>query len=146
MKNLVAVLFIIIVFASLLPFTEGTPEKRALDITSLTINFDKTDATFTVNYDLGTLPKLYILLLGSKGIEPKIRSVFSDFDYEILRLDQDKAVLKVRDISRFEKGYYLHDSHKLGETINILYIYIPGSSKAKEYSHINTTPPIFYRS
>ena len=146
MKNFVALLFIVLIFVSLLPFTEGSPETRSLDITSLTITFDRTDAIFTANYDLGTLPKLYILLLGSKGIEPKIRSVFADFDYEIIKLDQDKAVLRVKDISRFEKGYYLHDSHKLGETINSVYVYIPGSPKAKEFTNLNSTPPIFYRS
>ena len=145
MKNFVALLFVVLIFVSLLP-TEGTPEKRSLDIKSLTITFDRTDAIFTANYDLGTLPKLYILLLGSKGIEPRIKSVFADFDYEIIKLDQDKAVLRVKGISRFEKGYYLHDSHKLGETINVVYIYIPGSQKAKEFSDLNSTPPIFYRS
>ncbi len=146
MKNLVLILLMVLVLASFLPFTGGAKERRSLDITSLTINFDRTDAIFTVNYDLGTMPRLYILLLGSKSIEPKIRSLFLNFDYEILRMDQDKATLKVKGISRYEKGYYLHDSRKFGDSISTIYIYTPDSPRAKEYTHINSTPPTFYRS
>src|SRR5574341_1622124 len=93
MKYLIVVL-VLLVFASTLQFTNGTQERRSLYISSLVINFDKTDAVFTVNYDMGDLPKLYILLLGSKTLEPRLRSVFSDFSYEIIKMDQNKAVLK----------------------------------------------------
>ncbi len=146
MKNLVLVLFIVLVLASFLPFTEGTPERRSLDIISLTINFDKTDAIFTVNYDLGTLPKMYVLLLGSKSIEPKISSVFSNFNYEIIKMDQDKVIMRVNNISRSIPGYYLHDSRKFGTTIDKIYVYTPDSPVFKEYSNRNSTPDTFYRS
>lgn len=136
MKNLVLVLFIALVLVLILPFTEGKSEKRSLEITSLTINFNKADATFTVNYDFGSFPKLYILLLGSKGIEPKIQSVFSNFDYKIIKMDQDKAILRVKNISRLDKGYYLHDTHiKFGEGIKSIYIYTPDSPDPKKYSN-----------
>lgn len=144
MKKSVLILFIVLVSASL-PFTEGTSDRRSLDITSLTINFDKTDATFTMNYDFGRLSKLYILLLGSKSIEPKIKSVFSSFDYEIIKMDQDKTILMVKNISRLDKGYYLHDSVKFGETIRTIYIYTHDSGRPREYFNINSTPNIFYR-
>ena len=146
MKNSILVIFAVLVIASLLPFTEGSPQKRSMDITSLTINFDRPDAIFTVNYDFGTFPKLYILLLGSKSIEPKLRSIFSEFDYEILKMDQDKAVLKVKGISRQEKGYYLHESRKFGESIDTIIIFTTDSPRAKEYSNLNATPATFYRS
>ncbi|MCZ7356265.1 MAG: hypothetical protein O8C66_11230 [Candidatus Methanoperedens sp.] len=144
MKSTLAILTIL-VFASIIPFTEGAQENRSLEITSLTIKFDKTDATFTVNYDMGDLPKLYILLFGSKTLEPNMRSVFSNFDYEIVKMDQNKAILKVENISRYEKGYYLHDSRKLGERINTLIIYTPDSPRTHEFSSIDSTPNIFYR-
>ncbi len=136
MKNLIMVLFMVFVLISVIPFTEGKSEKRSLDITSLMINFDKTDAIFTVNYDFNSLSKLYILFLGSKSLEPKIKAIFSNFDYKIIKMDQYKAILRVKNISRFDKGYYLHDSHRFGESINtVLYIYTPDSSEPKKYSN-----------
>lgn len=146
MKKPVLILLLILVSASL-PFTEGTSDRRSLDITSLTINFDKTDATFTVNYEFGRLSKLYILLLGSKSIEPKIKSVFSSFDYEIIKMDQDKTILRVKNISRLDndKRYYLHDSVWFGETIRTIYIFTPDSGRSREYFNLNSTPDIFYR-
>jgi hypothetical protein len=145
MKNFVALLFIVLIFVSL-PFTQGTAEKPSLDITSLTITFDRTDAIFTANYDLGTFPKMYILLFGSKNIEPKINSIFSNFNYQIIKMDQDKVILKVKDISRVIPGYYLHDSRKIGSTIDKIYIYTPDAPFPKEYSNRNSTPDTFYRS
>lgn len=144
MKSLILVLFTVLLLTAVL--SDGKQQRQTLYISSLTINFDKTDAAFTVNYDMDNLPKMYILLLGSKSLEPKIRSMFSNFDYEIVKMDQDKAIMRVKNISRLDKGYYLHDSRKFGETIDTVYIYTPDSPRAKEYSMINSTPPFFYRS
>ncbi|GFO97104.1 hypothetical protein ig2599ANME_1304 [groundwater metagenome] len=138
MKSALTVtILLLLVIASLTPFSDGTPDKRSLDITSLTINFEKTDAIFTVDYDMGGLPKLFILFMGSKSLEPKIRSVFSEFDYDIIKMDPEKAVLRVRNISRLDKGYYLHDSVKFGESIKtVLSIYTPDSPDPKKYSRL----------
>ncbi len=135
MKKSIMVIFIILVFASILPISEGTPANRAFEITSLTINFDKTDATFIVNYDLGKIPKMYILLFGSKNIEPKIRNIFSNFDYDIVKMNQDKTILNVKNISRLEKGFYLHDSRRLGASINTIIVYTTDSLRPTEYSN-----------
>ncbi len=143
MKSLIVVLFTVLLLTAIL--TDGKTERQSLQITSLTIKFDKADAIFTVNFDIGDLPRLYILLLGSKSLEPKINSVFSNFDYEIIKMDQDKAILLVKNISRLDKGYYLHDSRKFGETINTVYIYTPDSPRAREYYNLNSTPYYFYR-
>jgi hypothetical protein len=144
MKSLILVLFTVLLFTAIL--SDGKQERQTLRVSSLTINFDKTDAAFTVNYNMDNLPKMYILLLGSKSLEPKIKSMFSNFDYQIVKMDQDKAILSVKNVSRLDKGYYLHDSRKFGETIDTVYIYTNDSSRAKEYSMINSTPPFFYRS
>ncbi len=145
MKTPAMILFMVLVFASMLPLSEGNPG-RPLDITSLIINFDKTDATFTVNYDLGKIPKMYVLLFGSKSIEPKIKDVFSNFDYEIIKLDQEKAILRVKNISRLEKDFYLHDSRRLGAGISTIIVYTPDSPRTREYSNLDSTPNTFYRS
>jgi hypothetical protein len=144
MKSLILVLFTVLLLTAIL--SDGKQERQTLHISSLTINFDKTDAAFTVNYNIDNLPKLYILLLGSKSLEPKIKSMFSNFNYEIVKMDQDKAILSVKNVSRLDKGYYLHDSRKFGETIDTVYIYTKDSPRATEYSMINSTPPFFYRS
>jgi hypothetical protein len=140
------IILLILVLVYLTPFSNGTPDRGSLEITSLTINFEKTDAIFTVKYDLGSLPKLFILLMGSKSLEPRIESVFSEFEYEIIKMDQEKAVLRVRNISWFDKGYYFHDSKNFGEYINTVYVYTTDSPRSVEYSHINSTQPTFYRS
>lgn len=144
MKNLTPVIFIILLLASFLPLSEGRQGARTFEISSLTIKFDKTDAEFTVNYHLGTIPKMYILLMGGKNIEPKIRELFSNFDYDVVKMDQEKAILHVKNISRFEKGYYLHDSISFGTQINNILIYIPGDSRPTEYVGLNATPNKFY--
>lgn len=141
----VLIIIALIVIALFLPFTQATLEPRSLEITSLAIKFDKTDAQFTVNYDIGKLPKLYIILLGSKSIAPKLKTVFSNFDYEIVSMDEDKAILHVKNISRYEKGYYLHDSVKFNEVINTLIVYMPDSNRPMEYYNTNSTPNKFYR-
>ena len=146
MKKSIIVIFLVLFFASILPISEGTSANHTFEITSLTINFDKTNATFIVNYDLGKIPKMYILLFGSKSLEPKVRDLFSNFDYDIVKMNQDETILKVKNISRLEKGFYLHDSRKLGATINSIFVSTPDSPRAKEYFNLNSTPDTFYRS
>lgn len=131
------------IFISATAVTDGRRD-RQLHITSLTIQFDNTDATFTVNYDLDKLSRTYIIIIGGKSIEPKLKRVFSNFDYDIIKMDQNRAILRVKNISRLEKGYYLHDPHKFGETIDTIYIYSSDSSRAKEYFNIDSTPYYFY--
>ena len=139
------IVLIALVIALTVPQTVSASKTRPLDIKSVTIRFERTDATITVDFDFPALMKIYLLLLGSKNLEPEISSIFPDFDYTILRLDQDKAVLKIRNISRFDKGYYLHDSHKFGTTIHTIFIYTPDSLQPREYTNLNSTPNIFYR-
>jgi len=147
MKNPVLILIALLVIASFLPPTEGTSGSNPIDITTLVVKFDKTDAQITVNYDLGTMPKMYIMLLGGKSIEPRIKDVFSSFNYTVIKMDQEKTILHVKNVSRYEKNlnYYLHDSIKFGATINNMIIYIPGDPRPSEYIGLNATPSKFYR-
>ncbi|HMB44780.1 MAG TPA: hypothetical protein VKL21_03055 [Candidatus Methanoperedens sp.] len=144
MKNPIPAFFIILILVSFLPLSGGAQGTRVFEITSLIIKFQKTDAEFTVNYDIGTIPKMYILLMGGKSIEPKMKELFSNFDYEIVKMDQEKAILQVKNISRFEKGYYLHDSIGFGTRIDIMTIYIPGDPQPAQYFGLNATKNTFY--
>jgi hypothetical protein len=147
MKNLIPVIFLILLLFLFLPLSGGSQGNRTFEISSLTIKFDKTDAEFTVNYNLGTIPKMYIILMGGKSIQPKIQELFSNFDYEVIKMDQDKTILHVKNISRYDKNlnYYLHESVKFGGTLNKIIIYIPGDDHPVEYSDRNATPTKFYR-
>lgn len=139
-KYIIIIIFVLTIFSVVV--TDGR-EKRQLPITSLNIQFDKTDAIFTVNYNFDKISKMYFLVYGSKSLEPKIRSIFSDFDYDVIKIDEDKAILKVKNISRLDNGYYLHDSREFGDTIDI--VYISDSYSNKTYFKINSTPYYFYR-
>jgi hypothetical protein len=133
----------ILVLESQLTYAE---EKHYLDIDFLKINFDKNDATFTVNYSLDKITRVYELLFGSKNLEPKIYDTFSNFNYSIIKMDEEHAVLRVTNISRFDKGYYLHDPRvKFGEIIRKLYIYFPDDPVPRDYYNVNSTPIVFYR-
>ncbi|MBE0520746.1 MAG: hypothetical protein IBX39_00570 [Candidatus Methanoperedenaceae archaeon] len=147
MKKPVIAVFAILLVAALLLLTDGSPEKRSFEITSASINFDKTEATITVNYEFPKLMKLYILFIGSKDIEPKLEDIFSNFDYQILKIAPDKAIVRVTNVSRIENGYYIHDSREFGDTINTIIIYTPDSPRPIQYlnRNLNATPDIFYR-
>jgi hypothetical protein len=147
MKKLILILIALFIIASSFPQSEGTTGSRHIDFTSLIIKFDKTDAEFTLNYNIGTMSKMYIILLGGKNIEPVVKEVFSNFDYTIIKMDEEKTILHVNNVSRYEKNldYYLHDSVKFGSTIKRMIIYIPGESRPNEYIGLNATPSKFYR-
>jgi len=144
MKIAALILTLTVIITISLPPSGEASTGRSLDVTSLIIKFDKTDAKFTVNYDLGKISRMYIILFGSRSIEPKIKDIFSNFDYDIIKMDQDKSILWVKNISRFEKGYYLHDSKRFGASISTVYIYTPDYSRAVEYTDLNATPNKFY--
>lgn len=138
------ILIFLIIFALLTVTTDGKREKE-LHITSLEINFNKTDAIFTINYDFDKFSKTFFLLLGTKAIEPKVRSIFPDFEYDVIKIDQNKAILRVKNISVLNRGYYLHSSHKFSDTIGTVYISAPSSTRIGEYHNIDSTPNYFYR-
>ena len=139
------ILILLIIFALVTVITDGKRDKE-LHITSLEIKFDKTDAIFTIYYDFDKFSKTYLLLFGTKTLEPRVRSVLPNFEYEIIKIDPEKTILKVKNISRLNKGYYLHNSQKFGGTIDIVYISDSSANRIREYFNINATPNYFYRS
>lgn len=139
------ILTLLIIFISVTLVTDGKRD-RDLHITSLDIKFDKTDAIFTVNYDFDTFSETFLLLFGTKPLEPRIKSLFSDFEYDIIRIDLNKAILRVKNISRLSKDYYLHDSRSFNETIDTVYISDTYNTVIREYHNVNATPNFFYHS
>lgn len=138
------ILTLLVVFALVTVITDGKREKE-LHVTSLDIKFNKTDAIFTVYYDFDKFSETFLLLLGTKALEPKVRSIFPDFEYDVIKIDHNKAILRVKNISVLNKGYYLHSSHKFSNTIETIYVSDPSSTRIGEYHNINSTPNYFYR-
>lgn len=139
------ILGLLIIFAIVTVVTDGKREKE-LHITSLEIKFNKTDAIFTIHYDFDKFSKTFFLLLGTKTLEPKIKSLFPDLEYDVIKIDQNKAIIRVKNISRLDKDYYLHDSHKFSDIIDTVYISDTSSTIIREYHNINSTPNYFYHS
>jgi hypothetical protein len=122
------------------------PERNYMEVTSVTMRFEGENATLTIDYNLNPVAKLYVLLFGSRYIEPKIKEIFIGFEEsEIIKIDQNRAVVLAKNVSRLDKGYYLHSSHSFGAGINILYIFTPDSPRSREYYNVNSTPYIFYK-
>ena len=118
---------------------------KSISITSLTIHFNKTDAEFVVDYQLNAIPKFYVLLLGGKLIEEKMDFVFSNFDYDVVKINQDKTIINVKNVSKYDKDYYLHNKIPFNTTIPLVIIYTTDSKTPSEYHNINSTPNIFYK-
>jgi hypothetical protein len=143
-----SILTVVAVFAlaTLIPLTVGETN-RIIDINLLTMDFNKTDAQFIINYDISPISKMYIMLLGGKSIEPVISETFSNFNFTIVKIDQEKTILQVHNISRYDRslGYYLHDPVKFGIVMKNVEIYVPGDVRPKNYAGIDATPALFYR-
>ncbi|TGC11513.1 hypothetical protein [Methanolobus halotolerans] len=119
-------------------------EGQYIHFKQMSVEFDGTDAEVTVYYDLNMFSRLYVLLLGSYNLESTLENVFFDFeDVSVMEIGNNRAVLYVEDISRQNSEYYLHDSHDLGATVDVLtMIYPDGSSRSVPYAI--STPYTFY--
>lgn len=123
---------------------------RYIKVTSITMELDGPDATFTVEYKLDIVAKLYVLLLGSGNIEPAIKDIFKDFDnIQIISLQGNNAKVKCFNISYKDPAQsgdldlYFHDSHKLGTVVDTFVLVYP-SGITKEYFMVSATPNTFY--
>lgn len=123
---------------------------RYIKVTSITMELDGPDATFTVEYDLDLVAKLYVLLLGSENIEPAIKDIFKDFDnIQIVSLMGNSAKVRCFNISYKDPAQsggldlYFHDSHKLGAEVETFILVYPSGIK-KEYFDVSATPNTFY--
>ncbi|MBN2110234.1 MAG: hypothetical protein JW705_03995 [Methanosarcinaceae archaeon] len=142
-----SMLLIALIFAvssmSLTGYAAST-EGQYIHFTGMTVDFDGTDAKVTLYYELDMFSRVYVLLLGSCNLEPALETVLFDFeDTEVLEIGSSHAVIYVKDISRQNSEYYLHDSHELGVTVDVLtLIYPDGSSRRVPYA--SSTPYTFY--
>jgi hypothetical protein len=118
-----------------------------IKIKNINMELHGTDATFTVNYELDAVARIYILMLGSSSLEPVIDDLFHEFNnVSTISTMYDHAVVKATDVTyqNPEQGlnYYFHDSCPFGTTVN-LYVKFP-SGVEREHLNVICTPNLFF--
>ena len=84
-------------------------------VKDVTMHLNGNNATFQLNYSLETFTHFYVLVLGSKYIEPDLLSFLGNYTgVKLLKADMDQASLQVQGAGRFRNGTYLFDSRPLG--------------------------------
>ncbi len=128
--------------------TASAEPPRYLEVKSITMTLEGTDATFNIEYKLNMIARMYVLFLGTGSIEPAIYDIFNDFDdVQVLSVREDNAVIKVRNVSYHdpEQGgnMFFHDSHNLGTTVDTFILIFPSGAK-RTFSNVLTTPNTFF--
>ncbi len=142
MKQRISILLVLTLLLTMPAASAG-----CVQVTETLMEFQKEDAVFTVYYDIEILPKIYIMAFGSAKIVPEIEAQFAPFnddDVMIKRLDYERAVVVVKNVSHYDIGYYFHDPHKFGITLNKLVV-DPPDSLPRIYLNTNTTPSLIYK-
>lgn len=119
-------------------------EGKYIHIDSMVIEFNKADADVQIKYSLSPFAQVYMFLFGSRHLEPKIKEIFFDFEnIEIQRIERTSAVIHIKDISRQNDEYYLHDSKELGMQPDVLTLVYPDKTR-QNIEHAKATPYLFY--
>ncbi len=137
MRRLILILLALLM---LLPMASAD----SIHVTKTTMEFQGSDAVFTIDYELDFLVKVYVLALGSANLVPEIEVRFASFDdVTIQSLDCEQARVIVGNVSRYDGGYYFHNSHDFGMVVKKLVVDPPDGSP-RTYLKTNSTPNIFY--
>ena len=142
MKQRISILLVLSLLLTMPAASAG-----CVKVTEMLMEFQREDAIFTVYYDIETLPLIYILAFGSAKIVPEIEAPFAPFDADdviIERLDYEQAVVVVKNVSDYNKGYYFHNPHELGITIKKLVV-DPPDRLPRTHLNTNTTPSLYYK-
>lgn len=124
--------------------TEQFREGKYIHIDSMVIEFDKTDADVQIRYHLSPFAQVYMFMFGSKHLEPKIEDIFSDFEnIDVLKIGRTSALIHIKDVSRQNDEYYLHDSRDLGMQPDILTLVYPDGTR-QSIENARATQDIFY--
>lgn len=124
--------------------TEQFREGKYIHIDSMVIKFNKTDADVQIKYRLSPFAQVYMFMFGSKHLEPKIEEIFYDFEkIEIQNIGRTSALIHIKDISRQNDEYYLHDSRELGMSPDVLTLVYPDKTR-QNIEHAKATRDVFY--
>ncbi|MGM0772005.1 MAG: hypothetical protein ACQESU_10455 [Halobacteriota archaeon] len=110
----------------------------------MVMRFEETDAYVTINYDLDTFARMYVLAFGTRHLESSFEDIFSEYEEaEIIEIGYNNAAIRLKNVSRSSGNYYLHDSQGLGTNIKSLQVIYPGGA-SKTLTSVTGTPNIFY--
>jgi len=137
---------IIIIILSSSTASAETP--RYLHVNSITMELDGPDATFTVNYELDIVARIYVLFLGSGNIEPAINEIFYDFeDYKIVNVRDNYAVVIANNVSYIDPNqignFYFHDSIDLGVRVDTFNLVFP-TGITRTFKDVSSTTNTFF--
>ena len=112
------------------------------------MELDGPDATFTVNYELDIVARIYVLFLGSGNIEPAINEIFYDFgDYKIVNVRNNYAVVIANNVSYIDPNqignFYFHDSIDLGVRVDTFNLVFPTGIK-RTFKDVSSTTNTFF--
>ena len=141
MKQRISILLVLTLLLTVPAASAG-----CVQVTRTLMEFQGADAVFTLDYDLDFLAKIYVMAFGSAKIVPEIEAQFAPFnegDVTIERLDYEQAVVVVKNVSYYNKGYYFHNPHEFGVTMKKLVVDPPDGS-SRVYLNTNSTPSLFY--
>ncbi|MCK5660560.1 MAG: hypothetical protein KAH86_04310 [Methanosarcinales archaeon] len=118
--------------------------KSSIHVSRMTMQFEDADAIITLDYDLSLFPEMYVLLLGTQGLDGEVQEIFSDFDnVEMEKIGRKRAVVRAKNIATQSSGYYLMFSHELNADVDTLIVKFPeGTSRV--YTDTAKTPNTFY--
>ncbi|GEM_PF-847006 len=145
--KLISLLVCILLFAtfslSTIAYADSNDD-HYIHFNEMIINFEGTDATVSISYDLNAFSRVYVLLLGSHNLNPTLENVLFEFEeVKVGRIGRSEATVYVKNISRQNEEYFLHDSHSLGAKVDTLTMFYPDGSSRTVPDAI-ATPDTFY--
>lgn len=146
MRSIIHILIAFLLVMSFIsaPVTAETENPQYIHYKQMTMRFSETNATATISFKLDTFAQAYTLLMGSHNLDGEIKNMFSDFgDVTISEIGKDYAILSISNVSRLSDGYYLHDSKKLGSSVDLLILIYP-TGASKQIRNAESTSNIFY--
>ena len=129
-----------------LSFGYVTPDlnEKMIRFTEADIYFSGTDADIVIFYDTDSLVGSYVLLFGSHDLEDDVLSLVSPLGTpENIDFRRNQATVRISGISSEKNGFYLHDSCRLGETVEKLVLIYP-DGREKVILNASETPDTFY--
>ena len=143
MKALAWSLAAIAVLMLLMPAGLCIGSEEYISVNDITMSLDRGDALFQLNYTLDVLPRIYVLTLGCKFLEPDLTSLLKDYgNVRVLAADPYKAALLVTDMGVNNSGYYLFESRPLGFRVARLTVVYP-EGIPRTFYNVSATPNVF---
>lgn len=127
----------------LMPSGLGKGSEEYISVNDITMSLDRGDALFQFNYTLDILPRIYVLTLGCKFLEPDLTSLLNDYGkVKVVAADPYQAALLVTGMAENNSGYYLFESRPLGFRVARLTVVYP-EGIPRTFYNVSSTPNVF---